>query len=129
MKHTTTVQGPPTSAEWQLPADPTGLRITFQRHKVSFKEMQEASHKHLLLPTPNDLWLAKTLHDIDCQQLKPPTPSFLSGMAPLFMHTSRKPIKLSSFYVYINKHFDGGVYLLKAVRNQGCKHAPVPLWV
>lgn len=65
-------------------------------HKVSFKEMQEDSHKHPLLPTPTDLWLAKTLHDTDCDSILSgfliypfgamqlnPSHSFLSGMVSL----------------------------------------------
>lgn len=144
MKHTTTiaVRGPLTSAERQLPPDPTGLWIKFQMHKVSFKEMQAASHKHPLLPTPTDLWLAKTLHDTDCasilsgfpiypsraMQLNPP-PSFLSGMVSLFINICKKPIKLNCFFVHTNMCFDLRAYLLKAIRSQDCKDAMVPLWV
>lgn len=95
--NTTTVQGPLTSAEWQLPTDPTGLRITFQRHKVSFKEMREASHKHLLLPTPNDLWLAKTLHDTDCA-VKPPHTFFSLWDGPIIHEYIQKTKKAMCIY-------------------------------
>lgn len=144
MKHTTTavVRGPLTSAEQQLPPDPTGLWIKFQMHKVSFKEMRGASHKHPLLPTPTDLWLAETLHDTDCAsilsgfpiypsravQLNPPT--FFSLWDGLIIYKYIKnPIKLSCCFVHINICFDLGAYLLKAIRSQDCKDATIPLWV
>lgn len=115
------MQGPLTSTEWQLPNDPTGLQITFQRHKVSFKEMQEAAiNISCCQPLMTFVWLKPYI--TQTVQLKPLTPSFLSGMVPLFMHTSRKPIKLGGFYVYVNKHWWRGVFSENSQKSglQGC---------
>lgn len=142
MKHATTVavRGPPTSAEQQLPPDPTGLWIKFQMHKVSFKEMRGASHKHPLLSTPTDLWLAKTLHDTDCASvlsgfpiypsgamLLNSQPSLLSGMVSLFINISKKLIKLSCFFAHTNMHFDLGTSVESHQKSglQGCYRSSV----